>query len=145
VGIRDNDYKKGIKWRTGMNNINRKHLSVLINTFIENVKKQRKAIRKGIELKDNEIDIYVKRYISSWKEIYNKYGEIGTDRFMLLLNNKDITVRLTAAVLLLKLRPKKALSILKKEAEGDTLSSFEAKQAINNWESGNWHLDINEL
>lgn len=68
-------------------------------------------------------------------------GDEGYQALMPLLKNDNKVIASSAAAFLLKYATKEAQDVLKNIAQNSGLIGFEAKQALDRWQEGDWHLD----
>lgn len=69
------------------------------------------------------------------------FGDVGRDALLSLTNNPNSAVSAMAAMYSIKYAPEKSLSVLVKISQEPGLIGFEAGQAIQRWNEGNWMLE----
>lgn len=112
-------------------------LDELVKEFSTNVAAQTEAIMAGDAKVGNR---HATKYIRAWEQLRST-GDEGRDALALLFNHHRPDVRVAAAACLLKHRTEKAKLVLQEATKLDGLVSFEASQALQRWEEGDWHLD----
>ena len=71
----------------------------------------------------------------------NNLGENARKALLAQTDNQDLSVSAMAAVYSLKYAPEKSVYTLTKIAKETGLIGFEAEQALQRWEEGEWKLD----
>jgi hypothetical protein len=116
-------------------------LKEIAEDFARNVAAQTDAIWNGEGGKRSGGNKYAKRYIAAFKKL-RAHGEAGRDALEALITHPRMDVRVNAAVFLLSDRPLKAKPVLEEASMGKGMIPFVASQALNSWNEGTWHLDI---
>jgi hypothetical protein len=109
----------------------------LAATFAREVAAQTDEVWKGDPKAGNR---HAKRYIAAFAKL-RALGDPGREALVPLLRHERPDVRVMAAAYLLRHRTTEALAVLRGEARGNGMVSFEAGQAIARWEDGTWALD----
>jgi hypothetical protein len=112
-------------------------LDELVAEFAQSVREQTEAIARGDAKLGNQ---YADRYVRAWERL-RQPGNEGRDALARLLNDDRRDVQVAAAAYLLKYRTDDAKRVLQELAKGTGLAAFEASQALQRWEEGDWHLD----
>ena len=116
----------------------RKRINYLINIFEYNVIYQHDAIwKEGDSKKGN---IAADKYIAAYEEI-RKIGDEAREEFSRLLDHDNPIVRIAASAYLLRYCTDRAMKVLKEVSQMGGIVGFEASQAIQRWEDGEWELD----
>jgi hypothetical protein len=110
----------------------------LVNSFVDSVIQQTDAIARGDAVTGNK---FAKRYIGAFEKLC-AFGDIGRDALFAQFHHPRADVRVTAASFLLRYKTDAALRLLRAEAENLGLAAFEASQAIERWQDGDWSLDL---
>ena len=110
----------------------------LINIFEKNVIIQNDAIWKDADAKKG--NKAAKKYIAAYREI-REIGDEAREEFSRLLDHENPDVRSSAAAFLLRYCTDRAMKVLKEVSKMEGIVGFEASQAIQRWEDGEWELD----
>jgi hypothetical protein len=119
-------------------------LIALVKEFVLHKHAQEKCVELGDVDTGNE---HARRQAEVFDSLVNDYGERGVDSLASLLHSDDPSVRLSAAVFLLRRRHNEAMSVLRELALRKELGliSFGAKCSIRNWYTGDWEIDPGPL
>jgi hypothetical protein len=112
-------------------------LEELVKKFAENVVAQTEALRRGKSRAGNR---YARMYVAAWDSLRGR-GDAGREALATLLADRSPDVRSAAAAFLLKYKTEEAKRVLREVAQGTGLAAFEASEALQRWEEGDWHLD----
>lgn len=70
-----------------------------------------------------------------------KVGEEARNALLSLTDGEDIAVAAMVAVYSLKHNPERSLATLRRIAKESGIIGFEAEQAIQRWENGDWQIE----
>jgi hypothetical protein len=109
-----------------------------VDDFAESIIQQTEALRQN----DYRIgNVHARRGAAAFSKL-RAIGDMGRDALIPLLRHERADVRVGTAACLLRHRTQESLAVLRTEAAtGQGLASFEASEAIQRWEEGDWHLD----
>lgn len=109
----------------------------LVELFAQNVVKQTQSIWHGDAKAGNRC---ADAYVRAWRQL-RSMGDEGREALVKLLDHESSDVRSAAATCLLRYCTEKSRKVLQEIVAGEGLIAFEAQQALERWEEGNWHLD----
>jgi hypothetical protein len=107
------------------------------------VKRFANAVVAGVEARERgaRTDKFSKEYIAAFDAACAAGGDAGREALTSLFTHDDVNVRVTAAAFLLRYAEERARAVLTAAAKGRGLVAFEASQALQRWEEGEWELD----
>ncbi len=109
----------------------------LVEQFAEAAEKSFEAALKGDWRENNK---WVKRQVKAFQQII-EIGDVARDELLTLLEYENLAIAKSAAVFSLKYATQQSIVTLKKIAQEPGMLGFEAKQALQRWEEGNWQLE----
>jgi hypothetical protein len=98
-----------------------------VEAFAENVAAQTDAIWRG-----DSGNKYAKKYVKAFAKL-RALGDQGRDALLPLLRHPRPDVRVAAAASLLRYKEAEARAVLEEAAKGQSLTAFEAQQALERW------------
>lgn len=108
----------------------------LVKRFAEAVIAESDARKRGAA----NVGKLVNEYIAAFDAVCAK-GNEGRETLTSLFDHERAEVRITAAAFLLRYAEDRARAVLVAEAKGKGTLAFEAAQALQRWEEGEWDLD----
>ena len=114
-----------------------KQIDKLIADFVEAARKHHEATMTGNWRETNKQANRIRKAFQGIK----RFGEDARQALLAQTENQDPAVASMAATYSLKYSPQQAQTVLQRIAGEPGIIGFEARQALQRWKEGDWHLD----